>query len=411
MKRVKAIIAGMLSVMLLVPSAAFAEDAEKATSLTYLSETDYEFVIEMAELPPDTRNHWARELFLWAENYNIIHGYNDRSFKPDRYASEAELLKMLFKLFGSALPGSTGPDWSDGPYQLAEGMGLLIKGKADESAKFKPITRQTAAEILIRSAGVHYTGEDAIVFLFGNGMIPARLAPTLEAFDGNAFLSRAEALEWLRVVSLKGIMFFITFYEEPMESLPLAELRQISVNPVSAASNFTYVPITRADLNLYNADKDIVLEMGLNKSEVEQKIGAPEYYDVFRRSMYPQYFAGYDAGQKLYSWTVEAIEGDDPPAIQTSKGIEAGKSTLFDVMDAYGTGGYFGDEILTYYYEEDSSGNLVNVTNPRLIKHNNNGYLISFIVDDETKKVRYISIDSYKFSFYDFYDLSKLNTD
>ncbi|MHA7965533.1 S-layer homology domain-containing protein [Paenibacillus sp. CAU 1782] len=197
--------------MLLVPSIAFAEEVEKASSLSYLSESDYEFVIEMAELPRDTRNHWARELFLWAENNNIIHGYDDYSFRPDRYASEAELLKMIYKLFGAALPGSLGLNWSDGPYLLAKSDKLPIKAVKDESAKFKPI-------------------------------------------EGNAFLSRAEALDWLRVVSLKGIMSFYEFYEKPMESLPLEELREISVNPVSAASNFTYVPITSADLNLYNAD-------------------------------------------------------------------------------------------------------------------------------------------------------------
>ncbi len=411
MKRVKAVIAGMLSVILLVPSVAFGEEAEKASSHSYLSETDYDWVVEMSEPPPDTRNHWARNLFLWAEDYKIIHGYNDGSFKPDRYASEAELLKMIYKLFGAALPGSTNPDWSDGPYQLAKGDRLPIKGATDESAKFKPVTRQTAAEILIRSAGVRYTGEDAIVFLFGNGMIPARLAPTLEEFDGNAFLSRAEALEWLRVVSLKGIMSFMSFYEEPMESLPLTELRKISVNPISDASHFTYAPITRADLNMYDANKDIILEMGMLKRELEKKYGLPEDYDFFKRSMYPQYIAGFDADQKLYSWMVEAIEAEDIPSIQTSKGIEPGKSTLFDVMEAYGTGGYYGNEILTYYYEEDGSGNLVSVTNRRLIKHNNNGFLISFIVNSETNKVSHILIDSYKFTFYDYYDLLELNMD
>jgi hypothetical protein len=411
MKRVKAIIAGMLSVILLVPSVAFGEEAEKASSHSYLSETDYDFVVEMSEPPPDTRNHWARDLFLWAEDSNIIHGYTDGSFKPDRYASEAELLKMIYKLFGAALLGSTDLDWSDGPYRLAKGDRLPIKGANDESAKFKPVTRQTAAEILIRSAGVRYTGEDAIVFLFGNGMIPARLAPTLEEFDGNAFLSRAEALEWLRVVSIKGIMSFMSFYEEPMESLPLTELRKISVNPISDTSHFTYAPITRADLNMYDANKDIILEMGMLKLELEKKYGLPEDYDFFKRSMYPQYIAGFDADQKLYSWTVEVKEAEDIPFIQTSKGIEPGKSTLFDVMEAYGTGGYYGNEILTYYYEEDGSGNLVNVTNRRLIKHNNNGFLISFIVNSETNKVRFILIDSYKFTFYDYYDLLELNMD
>src|SRR5690606_23810866 len=97
-------------------------------------------------------------------------------------------------------------------------------------------------------------------------------------------------------------------------------------------------------------------------------------------------------------------EDSNPHNLVTSRGIQLNKSTLSDVINKYGTGGYSVNNILEYAYETDSTGILQPVTDRRYTRHNTDGYILSFIVDQETKIVWYASVKTYKYAFYDFYN-------
>lgn len=63
----------------------------------------------------DTKGHWAEENITWAVDGEIINGYADGTFKPNRNVTEAEFLVMLLRAFHAALPEVTiQSHWADG---------------------------------------------------------------------------------------------------------------------------------------------------------------------------------------------------------------------------------------------------------------------------------------------------------
>lgn len=378
-------------------------DEENISYVRYLSD-DYAFLLEIYALP-ELDDHWSKELFIWAINHQIVHGYSNGTYQPDRTVSEAELLKMLFKLLGAALPGSIGPNWEDGPYRLAEYSNLPAKGLAQPSEKFKAINRQTAAEIIAGITGVNYSGDEAIRYLVGNQLIPVELDPYIETFDGEASLTRAEALAWLRVLSLKGYM---TIGYRPLEpSNPTLLNEAPGLTPIPKTDYFSYIPVTIEDLYIYDKSNSsqASIRLGMNKMEVDSRYPlTDEEQDIFSFFEYSNLRVGFDKKGLLNRWKVEDSEDGNPHFLLTSRGIQLGKSTLSDVIMKYGTGGYSGDNILEYAYEIDPKGVLQPVTDRRFTRHNEEGYILSFIIDDETKVVWYASVMTYQYAFYDFYD-------
>lgn len=397
------LILGTSSILSPVLAESFA-DEDNDSSISYMSD-DYEFLVESNALP-ELDDHWSKELFIWAINNRMVNGYSDGSYQPDKTVSEAEFLKMLFKLLGAALPGSIGPDWADGPYRLANMTNLPAKGITQSSEKFKAVNRQTAAEIIAGITGVNYSGENAIRYLIGNQLIPVELDPYLKTFDGKATLTRAEALAWLRVLSLKGYMTLGFRPEEASDPTLLKDTPSIA--PIPNNEYFSYIPVTIKDLYIYDKSNssEASITLGMNKSEVNNQFLLPEKTeDIFNRFQNNNLYVGFDKHELLNLWTIEDSEDVIPHPLMTSRGIEPGKSTLFDVIKAYGAGGYSGDQIIEYAYEMDSKGELQPVTDRRFTRHNQEGYILSFIIDNETKVVWYASVQTYQYAYYDSYSL------
>ena|GEM_PF-920487 len=409
---IKAYVASILTLLLIlgtssILSPVLAEsfaDEDNDSSISYMSD-DYEFLVESNALP-ELDDHWSKELFIWAINNRMVNGYSDGSYQPDKTVSEAEFLKMLFKLLGAALPGSIGPDWADGPYRLANMTNLPAKGITQSSEKFKAVNRQTAAEIIAGITGVNYSGENAIRYLIGNQLIPVELDTYLEKFDGKATLTRAEALAWFRVLSLKGYM---TFAYRPAEASDPALLNETPpVAPISNTEYFSYIPVKIEDLYIYNQNNSsqASVTLGIKKSEVDSKFRLTDMTpDMFNYYEYSNLKVGFDKNGLLNRWKIEDSEDENPHPLMTSRGIQPGKSTLLDVIKAYGTGGYSGDQVIEYAFEKDSKGNLQPVTDRRYTRHNQDGYILSFIVDKETKVVWYVSVQNYQFAYYDSHTL------
>lgn len=166
----------------------------------------YDFLIIK---PYGMKGHWAERLFQWAMAQNIINGYPDSSLKPDEPISEAEFLKALYRALGMALPSASSPegndDWTDGPYRLAESFNHPTSGASNHKLRMEPLTKSRASEIICAVQGVHYEGEDAVVYLIGNGMANSD-AITPEQFNGQDSFSRAEAIQWIRQLSFKGVL-------------------------------------------------------------------------------------------------------------------------------------------------------------------------------------------------------------
>lgn len=103
----------------------------------------------------DTENHWAKEFITELSALNIIKGYEDGSFKPDKAVTRAEFVKMIVELLD--IPASTADfndvtpgDWFYSYVGAASGAGL-VNGDGKNFNPNAVITRQDAAVIICRA--------------------------------------------------------------------------------------------------------------------------------------------------------------------------------------------------------------------------------------------------------------------
>lgn len=167
----------------------------------------------------DIENHWAREAIEWAAAMRVASGYGDNTFRPDETVSEAEFLAFLFR--PRVDPAMLGiGNWVNSIYAYAELRNIPALGLTDPSARHEPITRARVAEIITAADGMHYTGDDAIQYVLGKGYASGKTGATIEGFQGEDHLTRAEALMFS--YNLREVMPSIN--QRPAEPSPKSEL-------------------------------------------------------------------------------------------------------------------------------------------------------------------------------------------
>lgn len=153
----------------------------------------------------DAQVHWAKETIDWAVQKGVAKGYPDGTFKPNNHVTEAEFLAMLIRTFEGEKAG--GSHWADGYYTFARLMNYPTYGSQDVNKRSWLITRKQVAEIVAGTQGVNYTGNDAIHYLLLNGLAkgkdPSNL--TIASFEGDATLTRAEAVQFIKNVLENGV--------------------------------------------------------------------------------------------------------------------------------------------------------------------------------------------------------------
>lgn len=353
--------------------------------------------VEIHSQPSELAGHWAEPLFTWAITKNIIDGYPDGTKKADKLVNEAEFLKMLYRAFGMALPipyyAPDDYDWTGGPYRLASMWKHPTLGSTNSEMRLAPITRGRAAEIITAAQGVHYEGKDAVLYLVGHGMTNISIK-TLDDFKENDTFTRAEAIQWIRQLILRG-MFKIQ--ERPIELSDSSLLPVLTGEPIEPLPDFSVKSVTAEDFNLFQMNANPVLKLGDSKASIEAVFGVSDEMSGFNMNMYPNFSVRYNEHDLLDAWNVEIDQYAPPaeahPSFTTNKGITLGKSTLFDVMQQYGTVGYKGGRLATYYYEKTPDGgyrSLDAMSSYYQIEKRKNLYMISFIFDETALKVDYM---------------------
>jgi uncharacterized protein YkwD len=167
----------------------------------------------------DIGSHWARNTILWAQNFQVIDGYPDGTFRPDEPVTEAEFLAMVFRMYPDSVKNfsSTGPEkqWSDKYYDFAEYYQLgLESSKADPSLRNAVLLRAKVAQIIAKLSGKKdLSDEQAIQFLLDAKYSEGKTAATVAGYAGQDPLTRAEALQFLK--NLKDKKFDIPAAQAP----------------------------------------------------------------------------------------------------------------------------------------------------------------------------------------------------
>ncbi|WP_179232984.1 S-layer homology domain-containing protein [Paenibacillus rigui] len=161
----------------------------------------------------DISSHWAQATIQWAQQYSIIDGYADGTFRPDGEVTEAEFLAMLFRMY----PGSTealdsagvsaSGDWSDKYYGYAAALNLgLQDSTANRELRSQALKRAQVAQLIAGVSGHNYASDDdAIRFLLDAGYSQGKTASTVAGYAGGERLTRSEALQFLRNLQERGL--------------------------------------------------------------------------------------------------------------------------------------------------------------------------------------------------------------
>ncbi|MEW4425864.1 hypothetical protein AB1I68_00050 [Paenibacillus pabuli] len=108
----------------------------------------------------------------------------------------------------------------------------------------KPITKLRVAEIISASQGVHYTGQDAVIYLIVVKLI------LRSSFDEKITLSRAEAFQWIRQLAIHGKL---KIYGRPIVTTELSLLPDLIDQPSKVIPDFSTEPVTDDDLNFVHS--------------------------------------------------------------------------------------------------------------------------------------------------------------
>lgn len=236
----------------------------------------------------DIKGHWAEQTILWAEKRGIADGYPDKTFRPNNHVTEAEFLALLIRSYDpiNFKYIKNHYHWADSYYAFAKYMNYPNEGFSDKKKRDSKIRRQQVAEIISATQGVNYHGGDAIHYLLGKGLAKGKNSNdvSIGGFGGNDYLTRAEAVTFIKNVLDKGItdesgkpiMKPRPSTPSPKEDLPVLPqpTKPNPTQPPQKAPTKPTKPIGSVDgKTLFNSTKDYAKSLGFNVAEYVNTTG------------------------------------------------------------------------------------------------------------------------------------------
>ncbi|MEC0227077.1 S-layer homology domain-containing protein [Paenibacillus alba] len=173
--------------------------------------------ISSTEIPSDYRTisrqmkdlsgHWAEKEIAWAISQNLVQGYEDKTFQPNRDVTEAEFIAFALRALKTDKTGldlQQNNHWADGLYVISKKYNLPLLGYSNQSARETKLTRTRVAEIIAAIDGQSLTGDDAIAYLLNRHYSDGKTSATIEGYQGGDTLTRAETIKFLLNVLQKG---------------------------------------------------------------------------------------------------------------------------------------------------------------------------------------------------------------
>ncbi|PRX70766.1 uncharacterized protein YkwD [Cohnella sp. SGD-V74] len=142
------------------------------------------------DVPP---THWAYEAVHRAADEGWVDGYSDGTFRLTQRVTEAEFLKLLLS---AAIPDElparqAGEVWSAPYYKYAEERNFPLSGAG---ASFD---RGGAAQLIAALKGLILGRTEAVRYLLDNGLSSGITSATVEGYQMQKALSRAEAVQFI----------------------------------------------------------------------------------------------------------------------------------------------------------------------------------------------------------------------
>jgi len=159
-----------------------------------------------AETFPDVPvTHWAFGTVQWAVDNHVVNGYPDGTFRPGQHVTEAEFLVMFIRAFDELPKVARMTHWADPAYVYAEEKNWPTMGLNNHELRGKAISREQVAEVIAGASGVNFLGTDAIEYLLNTGLSRGKVDATVEGYMGADFLTRAEAVQFIKNLIDSGL--------------------------------------------------------------------------------------------------------------------------------------------------------------------------------------------------------------
>lgn len=149
---------------------------------------------------PNPQSHWAYDTVYWAVDNGLTKGYQDGTFKPNNYVTEAEFLALLLNTFPNvSLTNLTSGHWADKFYEYAHQYELPLS-----QIRNQPITRGLVARLITATLGFDYNQNRSIEYLFEIGLSNGKTGKkTIEDYQSYNKMTRAEALQFIKNLNEK----------------------------------------------------------------------------------------------------------------------------------------------------------------------------------------------------------------
>lgn len=120
------------------------------------------------DVPED---HYAYEAIMWAEEYDIVNGYADGTFKPNATITEQQFAKLLANFYELESPydelkkQTPAANWSDEFYNRLASYGVPLNGYFDNTIRAASVKRGVVAQAITHLANGKSGLDQSIQFL------------------------------------------------------------------------------------------------------------------------------------------------------------------------------------------------------------------------------------------------------
>ncbi|WP_172196684.1 S-layer homology domain-containing protein [Saccharibacillus qingshengii] len=155
------------------------------------------------------KSNWAYSTIQWAIANNVVKGYPDGTFRPEKQVSESEFLMMFISAYQPVKPTAGQKHWADPVYNIAKNLNWPVNGISNDAVgratREQAITRGEVANIIAGANGVNFMNDEAIRYLLSENLAAGKTGNTVAGYKGKDYLTRAEAVAFIQRVKTKGL--------------------------------------------------------------------------------------------------------------------------------------------------------------------------------------------------------------
>ncbi len=148
-----------------------------------------------------SKSHWSSSAIQWGLDNQIVSGYPDGSFRPNKNVTQSEFLAMLIKAYEATPTNFQQSDLWDTPFlDFARKNNWSLVTNLTAGQIFN---RGQVAKVLTNASGKNYNLDDSIHYLLDAGLSNGKTERSIAGYKANDRLTRAEAISFIKNIHEK----------------------------------------------------------------------------------------------------------------------------------------------------------------------------------------------------------------